>query len=381
VKPIEFDLAIIGASLAGSTVALKLAGSKAKIAIFDKAKFPRRKACGEGLSLKGGELIKSLGVGINLYPLNGYTIWKRGRPQELGRAQGEVGFGVERIKLDEKLFESALNCNSDLEPFLETKVRELEILRDSVKVIFESGFITARKVILADGAKSLAARRLGIPEYGGRKIVHGASLSCTIRQNLDSVQIVVSDGYEAYLTPVGQSNINLSFLGNQVAITQILDSENLKHELERLRETLSIDLEVNHETIGVGAVAPVRRHSVFGPIILVGDSSESLDPVSGMGMSHALLTGELAGDLLREYFDRTISWDSVQAHYLQSQKTLSRRLRGYTRAVNLLVRQFHNETLLKFSESIHLPHHFNNAAFSNRSNPSSFLLSLLGTTL
>ena len=56
-KPVEFDVAIIGASLAGSAAAITLGRAGLRVALLDKATFPRHKPCGEGLSQSAFSLL------------------------------------------------------------------------------------------------------------------------------------------------------------------------------------------------------------------------------------------------------------------------------------------------------------------------------------
>ena len=48
----KFDVVIVGAGPAGSACAIKLADSGLKIALLDKATFPRDKTCGDALDRK-----------------------------------------------------------------------------------------------------------------------------------------------------------------------------------------------------------------------------------------------------------------------------------------------------------------------------------------
>ena len=56
------DAVVVGASLAGSAAALVLARSGARVAVVDKATFPRPKTCGELLSPDGVAALARLGL-------------------------------------------------------------------------------------------------------------------------------------------------------------------------------------------------------------------------------------------------------------------------------------------------------------------------------
>jgi flavin-dependent dehydrogenase len=58
--PTDYDVIIIGAGPSGCSCAMHLANSGLKIAVIDKARFPRDKICGDGLSLKTIQALERL---------------------------------------------------------------------------------------------------------------------------------------------------------------------------------------------------------------------------------------------------------------------------------------------------------------------------------
>ena len=58
----RLDAVVVGASLAGSAAATVLARAGARVALVDKASFPRPKACGEMLSPDGVAALARLGL-------------------------------------------------------------------------------------------------------------------------------------------------------------------------------------------------------------------------------------------------------------------------------------------------------------------------------
>src|SRR5437773_10587405 len=59
-----FDAVVVGAGPAGSIAALVLARGGARVALADKASFPRDKACGDLVGPRGVQVLAELGVDV-----------------------------------------------------------------------------------------------------------------------------------------------------------------------------------------------------------------------------------------------------------------------------------------------------------------------------
>ena len=58
----RFDVLVVGAGPAGSIAALVLARAGARVALLDKAQFPRDKACGDFIGPRGLQVLADLAV-------------------------------------------------------------------------------------------------------------------------------------------------------------------------------------------------------------------------------------------------------------------------------------------------------------------------------
>jgi len=70
----RFQVAVIGAGPAGSTASICLKKGGAQVALIDKARFPRDKVCGDGISLKTFRLLKEMGFTEQELFREGYRI-------------------------------------------------------------------------------------------------------------------------------------------------------------------------------------------------------------------------------------------------------------------------------------------------------------------
>jgi flavin-dependent dehydrogenase len=118
----RFDAIVIGGGPAGSTAALLLAKAGGRVAIVEKATFPRRKVCGEFISTATWPLFDAMGVGDALLPLAGPAVRRVGvfagdaavtsnLPGGESLQHGETpGRAVDRRHLDTLLLERAIDA-------------------------------------------------------------------------------------------------------------------------------------------------------------------------------------------------------------------------------------------------------------------------------
>src|SRR2546423_4599515 len=60
----RYDAVVVGAGPAGSTAAIVLARAGARVALVDKASFPRDKACGDLIGPRGVQVLSDVGISV-----------------------------------------------------------------------------------------------------------------------------------------------------------------------------------------------------------------------------------------------------------------------------------------------------------------------------
>ena len=162
----RFDVLVVGAGPAGSVAALVLARAGARVALVDKARFPRDKACGDFVGPRGLQALADLGVsepdGLDVGDM--IVVGPTGRRVVLpcfhglsypGRARA-----VTRVVLDDALRTAAVDAGAtDIEGRADRPLWSFSRLDGFV---VDGHEVRADLVIGADGATSHVAASTGL---------------------------------------------------------------------------------------------------------------------------------------------------------------------------------------------------------------------------
>ena len=165
-------MAIAGAGPAGAATALLLARAGHDVALFDRAEFPRAKACGDCLSPQANRLLAELGLlervlAANPARLEGWQIHARNGACFSARFQDctndpalQHGLALERRTFDQILLQAARDAG----------VRIFERQRVD-RVRFENELVVGAELRGADGRRETVASRLLVGADGLKSVV------------------------------------------------------------------------------------------------------------------------------------------------------------------------------------------------------------------
>ena len=161
-----WDLAVVGAGPAGAAAALGALHAEPglRVALLDRAAFPRDKACGDGVAPHVLDRLAEVGVtGLldDRVPVARLRLDRGG--QAVDRTMPRPSYVVPRRLFDARLVEAARAAGAHL---LRHRVRDVEVGtdgRDGAVVLDRGldGTLDAEVVVGADGAHSVLGRRLG----------------------------------------------------------------------------------------------------------------------------------------------------------------------------------------------------------------------------
>lgn len=331
------EVAIVGASLTGSALAYSLGNKEIEVCLIDKSDFPRRKACGEGLSSIGESYLRKLNLSwifdqnlthtVPYVPLNGYgiNIWNtRIQLPVFGKSKG-IAKGLERNSFDFAVFSAAAKLKS-VTSILNQRVHQID---PETGVIKGDGIhIKAKHIILAAGPNH-PLKENNLPDSNSNRF--GLSLHCqsATPHQLSTVEIYTFRGFQLFVTPVSHSRLNISALGSQAAIKN-LAKEDMNPAISHVAKALRLNLQPCTPLMGAGPFGAKAKSRRIGRVILAGDSHQSLDPVGGMGMTQALITAFHLGNTLIEIQNSTVRDEIAFNKYAGEMLVATRQVRAFT---------------------------------------------------
>ncbi|MCP4203486.1 MAG: NAD(P)/FAD-dependent oxidoreductase [bacterium] len=302
-EPVDFDVAVVGAGPAGATCALDLARAGVRVALLDKAAPPRYKTCGGGIV---GRALRFLDVDV------GSSVERSLNRVELNI--GGLGFAVERspapvvmamrATFDSSLVEAALEAGARL--LAPWAFRGLRSEGTRIEIGTDRGAIGVSSVVGADGAGSRVARMAGWGKPP-RSVPAIESEIRVPREILDRFAGAarfdfgwIPHGY-GWVFPK-RSHLSVGCLATRRASYETRSSSlGLNHHFERYLRKLNLDHAFEREDHGFAIpTRPRDRRLARDRVLLVGDAAGLGDPLTCEGISHAILSGQLAARALIE---------------------------------------------------------------------------------
>jgi len=318
----DFDVIVVGAGPAGSSTAIALAQHGLRVALLDKAAFPRDKVCGDALSLDvmnqlnrlSPELAEAFGqiaakkpsYGLSLFAPN-YT-----HVDVPFYHQGEKipGYLCKRYDFDNLLFRFA-GGYSTVHTFEETPVKHIERSAGKVVVQTPSEKLTGAMVVGADGAHSIVNKHLGGLKTDKRHTSAGLRIyyeGVSGFRTDNNVELhFFREALPGYLwlfpLPDNRANVGIGMLSSHVARKKV----NLKQTLSRLIATKSHlsarfrEARALEKPKGFGMPLGGKRRKITGDrFLLTGDAAGFIDPFSGEGIGNAIRSGRFAAAHIAE---------------------------------------------------------------------------------
>jgi flavin-dependent dehydrogenase len=288
------DICILGAGPGGATAALHLANAGQRCLLLDRAAFPRDKTCGDALSGKVINELKRIepglhaklaaapiqipSWGIDFIAPNGRKLSIPFKPKFDKAHDPTAGHVAKRIDFDNFLVEE-VRQRPEIDFRENVDVARTERTPTGWQLLDKAGqeIVSCRLLLVANGAQSEFARKVAghalEPDHhcaGLRTYYDGvAGLSPDNFIELHFIKDFLPGYLWVFPLPNGQANVGVGMLSKTVADKKV----NLRQRLDEILTT--------HPALAPRFAGATRLGSV-------------IDPFSGEGISHAMVSGRHA---------------------------------------------------------------------------------------
>ncbi|MCX6019095.1 MAG: geranylgeranyl reductase family protein [Chloroflexi bacterium] len=303
------DVIVIGAGPGGSSVAHFLAQGGARVLLLDKAKFPRGKTCGDGLTPRAVQMLDEMGLlgelSAQRRSIRRFEVIAPNRRMTMSPIPDQVGRNgqalvIPRMELDARLLQRAVESGAEFR----SNVHALRVAGDGrhATVHVEHGghneVWTAPLAVIAIGANMRLLLDSGILKRIPETMIAARAYFENLCGLSDAWQLrfdgVPLPGY-GWIFPIDAdtANIGAGFFGNRRsrtsadAFTRFIANPALQPLLARAKQ------------IGPTKSYPLRADFTTAPthapnVLLVGEAAGLVNPLTGEGIDYALESGRIA---------------------------------------------------------------------------------------
>lgn len=349
----EFDVIIVGGGPAGSTCALALANSGLKVAVIEKASFPRNKVCGDAIAAyipkvlntihpKYKEAFDNFAEKTEVHTCR--VVAPNGKYIDIKSI--ESGFIIPRLQLDNFLYQLSSNENN-ITWLLDHEITDVNIDSRLKHATVTAGnmVFTTKLIIGCDGAHSITNKKL----TGTQPDLH--HYCGAVRAYYTNVTGIPDKTYELHfiknvlpgyfwIFPLKDNRVNVG-LGisshiiskNKINLRQtMLDIINNNPAIKARFENATISGKME----GYGLPLGSRKTVISGDhFMLCGDAASLIDPATGEGIGQSMISGRYAGWQAIRCFEKH---NFSAAFMKQYDKQLNDKLRGEFRKSYFLQR-------------------------------------------
>lgn len=352
----DHQVIVVGAGPGGATAAMTLAQKGYDVLLLDRQSFPRDKICGDAVPATALDLLHTLGMEEKIRAANFYYIDKirlvspKGYTMDADLEEDEHGSHsaiVPRQEFDVLLQQHAVDSGAK---FMQAQVKE-PLLEDGqvrgVRARVNGSVETFRSpvVIAADGVTSAIARHVRPDEH----VDHHRAVA--LRAYIEDIEVLphqvefylyeeILPGY-AWIFPLGEGRANIG-LGMRLD-TFREKNYNLKQMLQDFMEMPDIKKRLKNGgqlhgvatwQLNFGSQKNVQR--AYDGVLLIGDAAGFINPLTGGGISNAVISARLAAETVHEAFlkeDFSVETLGVYDHFCELELWRSLRRSYYLQRV------------------------------------------------
>ena len=346
----DFEVVVIGAGVAGSSLALSLAKEGVDVCLIDKGTPEIKEDISRGrtaaLNLASQNILEKLGVkrGIQNYltPFKNIYVWDSEGTSSLEFSSDEIG----QPKLGDVVTNNAilssifllLPNHKNLRFLSGDRLKTLDPQEESIKVCTEGGEnISCKLVVGADGGLSsvreLSSINIRTWSYDQKALI--ANLKAEKSHNNTAYQVFTKNGPIALL-PMQKDNeesLSLVWSADIDYAERLLDLDipSFLNELERKTESVLGKLSLDGEMSSYPLHQLHAKDYYAQRVVLIGDAAHSMHPLAGQGLNLGLGdVEELASRILRSRrHGEDVGNDKMLSDYSKARKSINLRMMGF----------------------------------------------------
>ena len=340
------DVLIVGAGPAGTSAAIALHDAGRSVMVIDKARFPRDKCCGDGLTTLALRELETLGLDPDRVD-GWFDVDSAYLRSPTGReivvplpSTGLYAAVAPRRTLDNELVELARRRGiavHDGHGFTNIDIGQPDHLRVDVDGL---GAVRCRYVIAADGMWSPVRKAVGAGVDGYRGEWHAFRQYAANVTGPAAERLIVwfeedlLPGY-AWSFPLPGNRVNIGFGVLREDGRRVQDMAELWRDLlARPHVVAALGVHAELEGRHTAWPIPARIDEVSltsGRVLFVGDAAAATDVMTGEGIGQALLTGRLAAEAIvtggaLQPGVVTSAYEHAVGHHLFADHRMSKRL-------------------------------------------------------
>jgi geranylgeranyl reductase family protein len=291
----HFDAIIVGAGPAGSTTAYRLSRAGVRVLLLDKARFPRDKPCGGGVTVRALRELPFDIQPIVEHAVNRIEFSFRGHRGMLRGGHRLLAYMTQRRRLDHFLVEQAGTAGATFRD----GVKVSDISERGVRV--DGRWVATELLIGADGVNGASARSLGLAGNNMYAVALEGNLSYDHGvdperwQGTLALELGTILGGYGWIFPKAD-HLNVGFGGWQS------EGPRLRQQFKAFCRRYGIDSTKVDGLRGYRLVARRPGSALAGArALLVGDAAGLVDPLLGDGLSESFLSARLAAETALDF--------------------------------------------------------------------------------
>jgi flavin-dependent dehydrogenase len=350
------DVIVAGAGPAGSLAAALLARAGARVQLFDRARFPRAKLCGDTLNPGAWRVLAAHAptgeIGLRSLPLEGMLLTGPGVEVRGAYGKGEAGHALSRIDFDAILLQQALIAGAQFDDGVTLAEPLIELASGRVAGVVSRGSGGQRRehraamVIAADGRASRLALALGLshrPARPRRWAIGGYFAGAGPLEARGEMHVRCDHYIGVAPLPGGLANVCLvtphprrdgGWTGRRETLLAAIRAD--RALADRFARAQLVD-----EPLMLGPMAVDARGAGVPGMLLAGDAAGFIDPITGDGLRFALEGAAMAAGLVLDVLGgRCDQQQAVNRLAAERRRAFAAKWR-FNRAVRSLVASAH----------------------------------------